>query len=276
MKTGPTNEFNALSDLSPVVQLRLMNLASSGNSPVSNAFTQEADRLGLTPKGRERKEAEEQRRQRSLQTVLAEQSARFQERLHLLEQATADALRENEERLLAAREELARVRDRAYEITMPDGKIAKVYRDGDKVRDDAGAIVDSSVIHPSEIPGSAPDWATRQRAGERLDAARAERDALETYQKKLQTAREKFEGGTLSSDDLNDLSERLQKDVPSGVQKHLELSRPFHAPAEREAKAPSTFLQTFGEAAQGARAPVVLSDADFDERPKPKLSPSPN
>ena len=55
--TQQTNIFNALSGASQLTQLQLMVLAKSGDSPVSNAFTAEADRLGLTPQAREREDA---------------------------------------------------------------------------------------------------------------------------------------------------------------------------------------------------------------------------
>ena len=55
-----------------------MTLALSGDSPVLNAFTELAYRLGLSPKGRERKEREETRRfaERMQATGLRERRAR--------------------------------------------------------------------------------------------------------------------------------------------------------------------------------------------------------
>ncbi|MET4276841.1 MULTISPECIES: hypothetical protein [unclassified Bradyrhizobium] len=56
-----TNIFNALSNLSQSMQLQLTVLALSGSNLVSNEFTEEADRLGLTPKGREKKEQQDRK-----------------------------------------------------------------------------------------------------------------------------------------------------------------------------------------------------------------------
>jgi hypothetical protein len=134
------------------MMLRLEILAITGNSPVSNAFTQEADRLGLTLKGRERKERGEQLKFAAALLAIRQQALEFQSKLDLLEHATMEALRENEEHMREAREELRRIREGAYEITMPDGKVEKVYRDGDKVRTDSGAEVDRISYGPKTFP----------------------------------------------------------------------------------------------------------------------------
>ncbi len=59
--------------------------------------------------------------------------------LNRLDDASYQALIETEERLERAREELERIRAQAYEITLPDGTVVKVYRDSDAVRGDTGS-----------------------------------------------------------------------------------------------------------------------------------------
>lgn len=201
---GPTNIFNALSSLSQGMQLRLHILALSGDSPVSNAFTEEADRLGLTVRGRERKERDAQRYVAEQMEAIRERAAEFSKRLDVLDQASAHALFENEDKLRMARKELKRVQNRAYEITMPDGTIAKVYRDGEIVRDDDGTIVDT--IKPDELPASAPTWAERKAYGDAVEGLQSEQAEIIKYRDKLARTRHRLTSGEdLSAEEMSEL-----------------------------------------------------------------------
>jgi hypothetical protein len=201
------------------MMLRLEILAITGNSPVSNAFTQEADRLGLTPKGRERRERDEQRKFAATMDAIRQRAAELHKQLDLMEQASMAALHENEERLRAARDDLQRVRDRAYEITMPDGTVAKVYREGNTVRTDDGAEVDRGIVHPDELPASSPSWQRRKDAGESVMRLENERAEIIDYQDRL--ARSK---NTLSSDDVTaqqlDAMQANAARMPEAVRRH--------------------------------------------------------
>lgn len=207
--------------------LRLEILAFQGFSPVSNAFTEEADRLGLTPKGRERKEREERLKFAAAMLASRERVVEFQKQLDHLEQATMEALRENEEQLRNAREELRRIRERAYEITMPDGTVEKVYRDGDKVRTDAGVEVDRNIVRPEDLADKAPSWAERNHAGKRVDALAAENEAIKSYQSALRDARERSGKSELSLDELDAVESRVDRTMPESVRRHFEASRPM-------------------------------------------------
>jgi hypothetical protein len=219
LATGTTNEFNALCNLSPAMMLRLEILAFQGPSPVSNAFTQEADRLGLTPLGRERIEREDRKKFADRLEALRRQAEEFRKTLDLLEQATAEALRENDEHLRAAREELRRIQDRAYEVTMPDGTVAKVYRDGDKVRSDDGAEVGRQIVHPDELPSSSPSWQRRKGAGDSVTRLENERAEIIDYQDRLTRSK-----NTLSADDVTTQQlDAMQADaarMPEAVRRH--------------------------------------------------------
>jgi hypothetical protein len=244
LPTGPTNEFNALSLISPAGQLRLMILAESGNSPVANAFTQEADRLGLTPRGRERKEREETRRFAEQMQALREQAARFEKRLDLLEQASAEAFLRNEEERRIAQEELKRIQDRAYEITMPDGRVVKVYRDGNLVRDEDGGIVSREIVGAEDIGTTHPTWSERNEADRHLRELEAERDRILNYRKELETARTKTNGGDLTLQELETLEAEVDKNMPRSVRDRVQTgpgTSPKHEPGET---APGGLLAT--------------------------------
>jgi hypothetical protein len=258
--TATTTEFNALCNLTPAMMLRLEILAFSGTSPVSNAFTQEADRLGLTTVGRERKEREEQRKFAAAIEAIRQRAAEFLKQLDLLEQASMEALLQNELRLRTAREDLRSVRDRAYEVTMPDGTVAKVYRDGDKVRDDEGMVVDSSVVRADDLPESSPSWRQRREAGESVARLEAERNDIIEYQKRVARAKE-----TASSDDMTpDQLDAMQADVarmPEAVRRHYS-----HEAAERAA------IDAPGAAIPRTLNTDVSPTRDFSAALRPKLS----
>jgi hypothetical protein len=282
LSTGTTNEFNALCNLSPAMMLRLEILAFQGPSPVSNAFTQEAERLGLTPLGRQRIEREDRRKFADRMEALRQRGEEFRKTLDLLEQASMEALHENEERLRATRQDLQRIRDRAYEITMPDGTVAKVYRDGDKVRTDDGAEVSRDVVKAEDISERSPSWAERKAFGDVATRIEAEQREILEYRDRLVRARK-----GLSSDDLDE--ERfnaIQADMtrmPEAVSRRLGensgLVRSAIDPAAAVSE-PSTFrtgldpTRSFTAATQAAPA-ALPSDQDFLQLPPSVAMPAP-
>lgn len=257
------------------MMLRLEILAITGNSPVSNAFTQEADRLGLTPKGRERKERDEQRKFAATMDALRQRAAELHKQLDLMEQASMAALHENDERLRAARDDLQRIRDRAYEVTMPDGTVTKVYRDGATVRTDDGTEVDRSIVHPDELPASSPDWQRRKGAGESVTRLENERAEIIDYQGRL--ARSK---GALSSDDVTAQQlDAMQADaarMPEAVRRHYGPEPSTRTAIEiPEAKGNARALTTDVRPTRDFNAPPLpkISDLLLDED-LPKMPPS--
>jgi hypothetical protein len=248
LATGTTNEFNALCNLTASDMLRLEILALSGDSPVSNAFTEEADRLGLTTKGRERKEREEQRKFAVQMEALRQRAAEFSKHLDFLEQATAEALHENEEQLRNSREDLRRIRERAYEITMPDGNVEKVYRDGDKVRTDSGTEVDRDIIRAEDIPDALPSWSERKLKELDIDALMHEQRRLTVYQEKLAHARSRSGSDDLSGDELDGLKAGLDE-MPDSVRSRVS-PEPKAAVRQPDPDRPYPRLST-GDAATG-------------------------
>ena len=215
--TQQTNIFNALSGASQLTQLQLMVLAESGDSPVSNAFTAEADRLGLTPQAREREDA---RKLTESLAALREQTVRFQEQLNRLDQASMEALLENEEQQRVAREELKRLQDRAYEITMPDGHTVKLYRDGNSVRDDDGAVVSPDIIKAEDISQNAPTWAERKARGDAITDLEKRRNEIIKFREEVQHTQQHAKSGDISADELGHLQADLDKKIPDDVRRH--------------------------------------------------------
>jgi DNA repair exonuclease SbcCD ATPase subunit len=220
MAINPTNDFNALGQLSTARQNRLMTMALNGDSIVS-PFADVADREGLSPKGRARKEREreEQRFAREWSARIEEQRERFQRELDRLEQASLAALHENEEQLRAAREELRKIQERAYEITLPDGTVTKVYRDGDKVRTDAGAEVSRDILRAEDLPDGLPLWAERTASGEKNHALDEKHRQILEYREKLERMREVSGGGDPPDESVEQLRAELGA-MPEPVTAH--------------------------------------------------------
>jgi hypothetical protein len=271
LATERTDIFNATSGLSQSMQLRLEVLALSGNSPVSNALTREADRLGLTPEGRARKEREDQRRFAALMEAVRERAAEFHKQLDLLEQASMEALHENEEQLRVARDDLRRIRDRAYEITMPDGAAAKVYRDGDKVRTEAGSEVSPDIIRAEDIGNGHSTWAEHVESSKRVDELSARREALEAYQRRVQDAKGAAAGEDVTADELSLLERNLREDAPVEVVRHFNSSHAAQPAPAVDADHPATGLaKPFAKAVNPSA--LVLNDSDFEIKPSVTVS----
>ena len=271
MATGTTNEFNALCNLSPAMMLRLEILAFQGPSPVSNAFTQEADRLGLTPLGRERIEREDRKKFADRLEALRRQAEEFRKTLDLLEQATAEALRENAEQLAAAREELRRIRDRAYEITMPDGTVAKVYPDGNKVRTETGSEVSPDIVRAEDIGNAHSTWAEHVEGEKRVNELGTRREALEAYQRRVQDAKGIAMGDDVTADELSQLERNLREGAPAEVARHFNSSRAGQpAPAVEADASANGLAKPFAKAVSPSA--LALTDSDFEIKPSVTVS----
>lgn len=251
---------------------KLAFLAATGN---------EAVLLPFTLSGGTKAEAERQRRERDFENfarmVLAsrERVEEFTKKLELLDQASAEALVESEEKLRKAKDDLQRLRDRAYELTTPDGGTMKVYRDGSAVRDDGGAQVDPLLIKPEDIPETAPTWQQRKDKGAVLRDAEREHREISEYRERLEKTRKRLEKGAVSEDELDKLDKDVDR-MPAMVRKHYEQLAPD---AKERAQVPdrtpenrssSTLLsearptQPFAVAAAGLRSAVPSDDADLD------------
>lgn len=260
------------------MQLQLMVLALSGNTSVSNGFTDMADREGLSPEGRERKRREERRVFLERLETMREQMVQFLERLDRLEQASMEALHENEEQLEQAWVELKRIRERAYEITMPDGTVAKVYRDGNVVRSEDGAEVSREIVRAEDIGADHPTWPQRSEAERRFRNLETEHEHIVTYREKLEHARERTNEGDLVPDELDALSVRVDKDMPHAVRQKLEsgATSPYDSTgpnAASEAGSRASAIGPFEKASARDLLEAVIPESDPDIRlPRPNAS----
>jgi hypothetical protein len=200
-----------------------------------------------------------------------ERIEKFRTKLDRLDRASAQALAENEEKLRKAGTELQRIRERAYEVTMPDGTIRKVYRDGNTVRDDDGNEISPDIIRAEDIPNSFPTWPQREGAEEAArEAERAYREVLE-YRERLERARKASEGQP-TEQEINDLEAEINR-MPVSVRHHYEALSPDQRSGITP-QAPSaipTFrtdlrpTQPFATAASGiAPVPQLPADDDFN------------
>jgi hypothetical protein len=220
----PSNEFNATATPSQDMLRRLMAIALGGGEALHSLFSAMAENSGRSERGRAAREMQNERIASFMRTVMATQErvAEFQKKVDELERASYDALIENERQLHDAREELARIREQAYEVTLPDGSTTKVYRDGDKVRDDAGNEVSGSIIAPDDISPTHPDWPSRKAAGDAVDKLTRERKDIIEYREKLDDAREATSSGEVARDKMDDLEKGLEE-MPASVRRHAGL-----------------------------------------------------
>lgn len=158
-----------------------------------------------------------------------ERIEKFQEKLRLLEQACYEALAENEQKLKAAEERLADTRSKAYEITMPDGRLTKVYRDGDRVREQSGALVSPDWIKADDIPPSCPTWQRQVDEENVVNKIRAERRELVEYSERIQQNKAYTRRDGLTDDDVDALESDTNRRMPASVREKFEdmtLGRP--------------------------------------------------
>lgn len=278
----PTNEFNGLglivvSQLSPVQQYRLMMMALNGESIV-NPFGEQLDWLGLTPKGRARKEREEIERFRAVMAQLEERRIEVQRELDRQEEACLEALHETDEQLRAARQRLHEVQERAYKITLPDGTTARVYRDGDRVRDEKGAEVSPDIVRAEDLGTAHSTWQEHLSAKDGVADLEARREAILAHHKRVQEAREQQSAGGLTAEEFD----ALKKSRPESVRAHERSAanadtREPPAQAVTDASPGKRLGQPFSEAASPAGSGQVLSEDDFEaiRRPPPGSTRAP-
>lgn len=258
-----TNIFNASSGLSQALQPKLAILAMNGTSPVS-IFTDIAAAQGLTPEAKEKKEREDRRFWRHLEELHQEQQ-RFMQQLDRLNVAAAEALRENEEKLRNAREKLDDMRERAYKITMPDGTVVSVFRDGDKVRNETGALVSPDVVRAGDLPANAPTWKDWTEGNKVVGDLEREHDSIVKYQQTLEGAQEKAASGDLSADELDALERNVQKGMPESARRQYGAAYPDD-PLPAAEETPS-LARPFMRAAEYDPAPAANDPAPEIRRP---------
>lgn len=229
-------EFSAVGAPPQELQRKLLYLAESGSGSVLSAH---ATMNGSGPAAqRDKADSESFETMRAfMQMQEREQRIKdLNDALAARETASYEALIENQKRLTKAKEELERLRERAYEITFPDGTLRKVYRDGDTVRTDEGAKVDPQIVKPGDIPDQAPTWAERRALGRQKDQLERQRDRITRYRERLDEMRERL-GSDPSGDDLDAL-EKQMKEIPDSASGFSASNRKLERPFTHAATAP--------------------------------------
>ena len=213
------SEFKSAAVPSAAVLRKLAALAAYGNDSFHSVFTAMAERSGLTERGRE---AREKRREHyaALTRMMMASTARiaeFQRKLDRLEQAAYEDLRKTEEALREARQEEERVKERAFKVRMPDGTSARVYRDGDIVRDDDGNEVSREIIRAEEIGDQYSKWQERAQTREKTRALVERRDRDVEFIDEVKETREQTAGREMPDDGLDDIAARIDEATPPGL-----------------------------------------------------------
>lgn len=154
----------------------------------------------------------------------------FEVKLNHYEEATYDALIENERLLELMRGVCDDMLEKAYEL--PDGRRVFESEDGIRVFDEFGTELDPSVITADEIEDWRPKYEAFKETQDSIDALLEERNAIIEYQQKLDEARERVKDGEISPDELKSLERELAADMPESVRAELTSE---HAPAPVEA-----------------------------------------
>ena len=219
----PGSEFNAVGAPSEELKRKLLYLAVTDGESILSGFTG-IEGFGTASESKEAEKANADTIFTLMQMQMAEANQerieQLNARLDRLDRASYEALRETEEQLRLAREELNLIRDNAFEITFPDGTVKKVYRGGDTVRTEDGAVVSPDIIRSEDIPDGASNWTAFETHAEKVARLTGQRDRIIEYRAKLDVARDRLQDSP-SPDDLDDLDAELAQ-MPDAVSRRLE------------------------------------------------------
>lgn len=152
------------------------------------------------------------------EVILATQAqiAAFETKLDKYDEATVQALMENQEKLDAINARIEAMLDQAH--VMEDGRRVFRTEDGQQVFDEGGVEVSSNELDPDTINPSAPTWEAFSEVKAEQARLEAERDEIHEYQEKLDAAREQIADGEISEADLEALDAELIDAMPTAVQ----------------------------------------------------------
>lgn len=146
------------------------------------------------------------------------------------QEATYEAIIENQQLLLAVRREREELFEKAY--VLPDGRRVFESEDGIRVFDEHGQELDPSVISADEIEDWRPKHEEVLALAEREAILMDEQSDLHEYLQTVDEARERLEAGDISQSDFDALKKDLADSMPDRVLANLpEEHRP-----ERELK----------------------------------------
>lgn len=212
---SPLDEFNAYASVPEELARRLMYHIMSGSSAILAA------QLGAP--ATERREAEERKKQdeRRFAAASEEQRRKVQDEISRLDEASYGAFVKNEEQLKVARKRLEELRSEAREVAFPDGSWRKVYRDGEVVRDDDGAVVAAELARPEEVSARRSQWSERKAAGEAVDLLESEQKQLLDHREDIARVQERLDGGDSLEEDQAAM-EALKRNMPAAAQRELD------------------------------------------------------
>ena len=145
------------------------------------------------------------------------QIADFTVKLDTYDAATVEALMENEQALERVRDEIRIMLDKAY--VLPDGRRVFKTEDGTRIFDEHGEEVTD--FDPDEIE----DWRPRYEGYKAIvaeeEALVEERNDLIEYQDLLDDTRERAGQEGLTNDELDELEQRLEANMPDAVKRQL-------------------------------------------------------
>ena len=137
----------------------------------------------------------------------------FEVRLDTYDQATVEALMENQELLDAVNDRIDAMLSQAY--VMEDGRRVFRTEDGTQVFDEHGEL------SPDEIDPSLPTWEAYAPLMHESARLTAERTEILEFQDRLDDAREQIAEGEISEADLEALDADLLEAMPDAVRAHV-------------------------------------------------------
>lgn len=198
---------------------------------------------------RERRRSKEERADRiegelsdlaAIATIATEaQLAEFRATLDEYDEATVEALMLNEEQLRDVRAKLEDMLGKAY--VLEDGRRVFKSEDGVRVFDEHGARLTPDEVDPNAIEDWRPTWESFETLSDSENALLQERQRILDFQEKVDHARATADKEGLTTDELNDLEDSLEADMPLAVRRQID---GYEAPPSVEAR--SSFTQAAG------------------------------
>lgn len=167
-----------------------------------------------------RRDEEDQKFAAEIEAIATqERIAAFREKLDRYDTALVDALTENETRLGDVRKQREAMEAAAYRL--PDGRCVFKTEDGRQVVDQNGAVLSPNVVSAESIPDGKPRWEAFRASGETEAHLTAEREDLHRFQKRVDEARDRVDGGNLTAKKLEDLGADLDRAMPEAVRRRI-------------------------------------------------------
>jgi hypothetical protein len=168
------------------------------------------------------------------------------------------------------------MREKAYKITMPDGTVVSVFRDGDKVRNETGALVSPDVVRAGDLPANAPTWKDWTEGNKVVGDLEREHDSIVKYQQTLEGAQERAASGDLSADELDALERNVQKGMPESVRRQYGAAYPDDPlPAPGDTASGPNLSRPFTAAATGDEPGPAANDPTPELRRPAVSAPAP-